>query len=144
MDETGAADEKLLVLAPGVKLTKADIRSVQLAKAAVAAGIETLMKVFGIKADQVSELYIAGGGGGHINVSSTVQIGLIPGELGGKVYFIENGALAGAERLLLDRNCRAEIQQIAGSALPVNLGGDPDFNECFVDRLCFGSGNTCF
>ncbi len=139
IDETGAIKDNFLVLAPEVKLTKADIRSLQLAKAAIAAGIETLLKISEVKVDQITELYISGGFGRHINVSSAVQIGLIPSELGSKVRFIGNGALAGAEKLLLNKNCRAEIQQIVNVALPVNLGGNLNFNDCFVDHLGFDS-----
>lgn len=144
VDETGAADEAQTGLAPGIKLTKADIRSAQLAKAAIAAGIEILMKISRIKADQVSVLYIAGAFGGHINVASAIRIRLIPGELGAKVRFIGNGALAGAERTLLDWRLRTEMQRIAGNAITVTLGGDPDFNERFVDHLGFDRYCTDF
>ncbi len=144
IDDTGAADEELLTLSPEVKLTRADIRAAQLAKAAIAAGIETLMKVSNTSAEQVSQLYIAGGFGGHINVSSAVQIGLIPGELGDKVQFIGNGALSGAANLLLDCRYRSEIRRIAKEAISVNLGGDPNFNECFVDHLYFNNCTTEF
>ncbi len=144
IDETGAAEEELLALTPEIKLTKADIRSAQLAKAAIAAGIETLMKAADVKAEQVSKLYIAGGFGGHINVSSAVRIGLIPGEFRANVCFIGNGALTGAEKLLLDQNCRNEIQQIAKDAIPINLGNDPDFNERFVEHLYFDKVITDF
>lgn len=137
IEETGAVEGECLALAPEVKLTRADIRAFQLAKAAVAAGIEALMEGSGTKPGQVSALYIAGGFGGHINIGSAVRVGLIPGELSVKVHFLGNGALAGAERLLLDRGSRGEIQRIAASALPVNLGGDPGFNESFVEHLYF-------
>ena len=137
IDETGAADEELLTLSQDVKLTRADIRAAQLAKAAIAAGIETLMKVSETSADHITKLYIAGGFGGHINVSSAVRIGLIPKELGDKVQFIGNGALVGAEKLLMNKGLRAEVQRISKEAVSVNLGGDPDFNECFVDHLYF-------
>lgn len=144
IDETGFAEEMLLVLTHEVKLTKADVRSAQLAKAAIAAGIETLMKASDTKTDQVSKLYIAGGFGGHINVSSAVQIGLIPDEFSTKVDFIGNGSLAGAEQLLLNQNCREEIRRIVKDAMPVNLGGNPSFNECFVRHLCFDGGISDF
>ena len=144
IDETGVADEKSLIVSPEVKLTKADIRAAQLAKAAIAAGIEMLTKISNTSAEQVSRLYIAGGFGGHIHVSSAVRIGLIPGELGDQVQFIGNGALAGAETLLLNCHYRTEIQRIVKEAIPVNLAGDSDFNECFVDHLYFDYCTTLF
>lgn len=139
IDESGAAQEELQIPASGVKLTQADVRAAQLAKAAIAAGIETLMKTSGTAAEEISELCIAGGFGGHIDLSGAVRIGLIPAALGGKARAIGNGALAGAEHLLLNRRRRAELRQLAKAAIPVNLGGDPDFNERFIDRLSFCS-----
>ena len=138
IDETGAAEDELLSLAPAVALTRADIRAAQLAKAAIAAGIETLLELANVRAEQVSELLIAGGFGGHINVSSAVRIGLIPRQMRTKVRMIGNGALAGAERLLLDRGCRAELDQIIKTARPIHLGGNSTFNERFIDHIVFG------
>ena len=100
------------------------------------------MKVSDTSAEQVCKLYIAGGFGGHINVLSAVRIGLIPGGFEDKVQFIGNGALAGAENLLLDRHYRTEIRRIVKEAIPVNLGGDPGFNECFIDHLYFDNCTT--
>lgn len=139
IDETGAIEGEFLTLTPELRLTKADIRAVQLAKAAVAAGIEMLMKISGTEQNQVSALYIAGSFGGHIDIPAAVQIGLLPTELETKVRFLGNGALAGAERLLLDGESRAEIRRIAAAAQPVNMGGDLNFNESFIDHLYFGS-----
>ena len=141
IDETGAIGGEYLALAPAVRLTRADIRAAQLAKGAVAAGIEMLLRTARTELDQISALYIAGGFGGHMDMRSAVRIGLIPAELGHKARFLGNAALAGAERLLLDRSCLPEIRRIAAAARPVDLGGDPAFNERFIDHLYF---SDCF
>ena len=114
-----------------------DIRAVQLAKAAIAAGMETLMRSAQTAPEEIGTLYIAGGFGSHLNVDSAATIGLIPDALAGSVRILGNAALAGAARLLLDTDAIARIRAICARATFVNLGGDPLFNELYVDHMFF-------
>lgn len=141
VDETGATDEDMLPLRDGIALMPRDIRAVQLAKAAIAAGIETLMETANVTADEVETLYIAGGFGSHLNVQSAARIGLIPAELTGKVKILGNAALAGASMLLMDQNRLDEIRAIKESSKHVNLGGNPVFNEHYMDQMFFPEGD---
>ena len=102
MDETGALEEEA-VLTERVILTQQDIRQVQLAKGAIAAGIRTLLLKEGLSFNDVSTLYIAGGFGSHLNMESAVRIGLIPEELAKKAQVLGNAALGGARQLLLQK-----------------------------------------
>ena len=137
MDETGALDEDEEMLAPGVVLLQKDIRAMQLAKAAIAAGIQTLLEVSGTDCGQIETLYIAGGFGSHLNIGSAVKIGLIPEELEEKVQVIGNAALAGASQLLLDSRNLQEVRQIAAKSKHWNLGGNPKFNENYMNAMLF-------
>lgn len=137
VDETGATDEEELPLRDGIALLPRDIRAVQLAKAAIAAGIETLMETANVTADEIETLYIAGGFGSHLNVQSAARIGLIPAELAGKVKILGNAALAGASMLLMDQNRLEEIRTIKERSKHVNLGGNPAFNEHYMDQMFF-------
>ena len=137
VDETGATDEDALLLRDGICLQPADIRAVQLAKAAIAAGIETLMECAGTDVEEIETLYIAGGFGSHLNVLSAARIGLIPAELAGKVKVLGNAALSGAAMLLLDRDRLQEIRRIKKASKHVNLGGNPAFNEHYMDQMFF-------
>lgn len=137
VEDTGATDEDELPLRDGIALQPRDVRQVQLAKAAIAAGIETLMETAGVTAEEIETLYIAGGFGSHLNVSSAARIGLIPAELAEKVRVIGNAALTGAAQLLLDQDRLTEIRAIAASARHVNLGGNPVFNEHYMDQMFF-------
>lgn len=137
VDETGATDEDELPLRDGICLQPADIRAVQLAKAAIAAGIETLMEYAGTDAEEIETLYIAGGFGSHLNVQSAARIGLIPAELAGKVQVLGNAALSGAAMLLLDRDKLEAIRRIKEVSRHVNLGGNPAFNEHYMDQMFF-------
>lgn len=137
MDETGALDEDEVELAPGVSLLQKDIRAMQLAKAAIAAGIQTLLEVSSTACDEIETLYIAGGFGSHLNIESAVRIGLIPEELEHKVQVIGNAALAGASQLLLDSRKLAPLRAIAACSRHWNLGGNPRFNENYMSSMLF-------
>jgi len=137
VDETGAMDDDEIELAPGVALQPKDVRAVQLAKAAIAAGIETLLETANVAPGEVSALYIAGGFGNHLDVNSAARIGLIPEALADRVKAIGNASLAGASRLLLDVSAMQKAQEIAAKSRHVNLGGNPKFNEHYIDQMLF-------
>ena len=137
IDETGATESDDLPLRDGIALQPRDVRAVQLAKAAIAAGIQTLMESAGTNCDDIATLYIAGGFGSHLDVSSAAAIGLIPAELASKVKVIGNASLSGSVRLLLDRNSLAEAEGIAQKSSHVNLGGNPRFNENYMEQMFF-------
>ena len=137
VDETGAMDDDELPLGGGVSLLPQDIRAVQLAKAAIAAGIETLLEEAGVDEDDVGTLYIAGGFGSHLNVDSAAAIGLFPEALASRVKVLGNAALAGAAQLLLDTEKQENTRAIASLARHVNLGGNKKFNEHYMDQMFF-------
>lgn len=139
IDETGAMEEDRLNLGDTVALYPKDIRNVQLAKAAIAAGIETLLEQAGIGAEDVQRLYLAGNFGSHLDIGSAVKIGLVPGKLRDRVVILGNAALEGAAMMLRQEELRQEAKQIAGCAVPVNLGGNPSFNERFIENMLFGN-----
>lgn len=136
MDETGALDEDV-ELAPGVTLLQKDIRALQLAKAAIAAGIQTLLDSTGTTCEEIETFYLAGGFGSHLNLQNAAAIGLIPEELVSKAKVIGNAALAGASRLLLDPLAKEEIRAIAESSRHFNLGGNPVFNNNYMEQMLF-------
>lgn len=137
VDETGAMEDDDLPLDNGVCLQPRDVRAVQLAKAAIAAGMDTLMKNANLRPDQVHRVYIAGGFGSHLNVSSAAAIGLIPEELAQKVQVIGNAALTGAVRMLLHDGEKTRARAVAGLSRHVDLGGNPYFNERYMERMLF-------
>ena len=136
IDETGAMDEGIF-LSKNVALLPKDVRAVQLAKAAIAAGIETVCAEAGICVDAVQTLYIAGGFGSHLNIASAVKIGLIPQVLRKQVKVLGNAALTGAAEMLLDQNLQRKAKEIAGKSKHVNLGGSKVFNELYIEKMLF-------
>lgn len=137
MDETGYIEDDSVEIAPGIRLTRKDIRMMQLAKGSICAGVLTLMDLAGINADDVQALYIAGGFGRHINIDSAMRIGLIPEFKRDRVHVIGNAALAGAVMLLLNKPARDEARRITQSAECINLAGMPAFTDFFTECMLF-------
>ena len=137
IDETGAMEKDELLLAPNVMILPKDVRAVQLAKAAIAAGIETMFTEAGISAKDVRTLYIAGGFGSHLNIKSAVNIGLIPAELQDRVKVLGNAALTGAVKILLNSDLQKRAEEIVNATIHINLGGNKVFNELFVEKMMF-------
>lgn len=136
IDETGAMEEDL-PLGGGVELVQGDIRAVQMAKAAIAAGIDTMLDHAGVTPEEITRLYIAGGFGSHLNIASAAAIGLIPDTLQDRVSVIGNGALAGASQMLLDKQSLEAAAIITETSVHVNLGGNPAFNERYIEHMFY-------
>ena len=137
IDETGAMDSPSFSLTENVALTRKDIRAVQLAKGAVRAGIETLLKSSSTEPGEIQALYIAGAFGSHLCVESAVRIGLIPPVLADRTVILGNAALRGAEEMLLKPSSVREAEAIASRSKHVDLGGNPLFNDLFVENMLF-------
>lgn len=137
IDKTGACEEDELPLCENLSLLPKDIRALQLAKAAIAAGIETLLKVSKTDYDEIERFMIAGGFGSHLDIHSAVRIGLFPAELSEKARPIGNAALAGASMLMLKTELISEAEKTASMAEYINLGSNPEFNECYIDSMMF-------
>lgn len=135
IDETGAMDDDEL-LAPGVTLTQADIRAVQLSKAAIAAGIECLLDAAHCTEKDVAQVCLAGGFGSRMNLRSAARIGLLPESLTDRVRVLGNAAIDGAA-ILLSNSRHAEIDTIAAHARHVPLGGNSKFNDRYMNAMMF-------
>ena len=121
-----------------VTLTQQDVRELQLAKGAIRAGVELLMKEAGISADDIQEVLLAGVFGNYINRERAVTLGLIPPFPLEKIHFIGNGAMDGALKALLDLEERRQAEKIASEAHHIELSGRPDFEETFLRCLSLG------
>ena len=135
IDETGYLEQDPLPLAGDVALYGEDIRNLQLAKSAIAAGIGALLNQ--AKLTQVEACHIAGGFGKHLHLPSAFRIGLLPNQLKKNIAVIGNAALAGAAKLLLHPENTKELRTLIVDAAHFELGGDPTFNELYIDHMYF-------
>ena len=129
--------EPACFLTEDVFLTGRDVRALQLAKAAIAAGIATMLDEAGIAAEDVAALVIAGGFGNTIQPVSAGRIGLIPPCLTEKTVFIGNGALTGASAALCSESARTEIDHLSRRMTNVELSTDPRFMEHYIENMSF-------
>lgn len=129
--------EKALALTPKVFFTQSDVRQVQLAKGAIAAGMRRLMEQAGVLEQEVSKVYIAGGFGNYMNLTSACGIGLIPKEWQGKVRYVGNGALNGAAAILLNRGNKRRLELLRERVSVIELSGDERFSELFMREMEF-------
>ena len=137
IDDNGTMDGDAAPIAGDVVLTQQDIRQVQLAKAAVAAGIETLLEAANVPPEDIRTLNIAGGFGSHLDPRSAAAIGLFPRLLAPKAQAIGNAALDGASRLLLNEQLQKTTDAIARSAETIQLSGNPLFAEKYLRHMNF-------
>lgn len=137
IDETGAMDEDAYELAEGVALTQRDVRALQLAKAAMAAGMDSLLHAAGCAENEVAAVYLAGGFGSHLSVRSAARIGLIAPALADRVRVIGNAALDGAALLLMDTALQGRADQLRRQAQHVRLDGNAYFSQRYVDAMLF-------
>lgn len=118
-----------------IYFTQKDIRQVQLAKAAIKAGIMILMKEKGIGFNDIEKIYVAGGFGNFMNMESTINIGMIPKELEGKVSSIGNSAGSGAKACLLSQEQRELMTRIKKHTAYIELSDREDFQQYFMDSM---------
>jgi uncharacterized 2Fe-2S/4Fe-4S cluster protein (DUF4445 family) len=138
MDESGRLEGKSYTL-PGtdVTLTQKDIRQVQLAKAAITAGIQLLARQYGVTLEDIDTVCIAGAFGTFMDPDSACGIGLIPQELRSKIHPIGNAAGAGARLPLQDRSAWERACRIARDTEFLELATFRDFQDTYVDALEF-------
>jgi uncharacterized 2Fe-2S/4Fe-4S cluster protein (DUF4445 family) len=124
-------------LCPPVVLTQADIRELQLAKAACAAGIRILLERLGAAPRDVERLYLAGAFGNYVKRASARRIGLIdfPDEI---VHPSGNTALLGAKLALFSP--ALDFAPIRARVEHVPLAAHPRFQEIYVEEMGFPSG----
>jgi len=120
-----------------IVFTQKDIREIQLAKSAIRAGAETLIKHFGITYEDIDMVYLAGGFGYKLNLEKAVNIGLLPKELSGKLKAVGNSALGGAIKYLLEADATERIDGILKGSGEIHLSNDKDFNELYIEHMFF-------
>jgi len=124
-------------IAGPVYLSQKDVRQVQLAKAAVRAGIELMLRANGLTAAQVDRVLIAGSFGFHLRTASLIHLGLLPREFKDRVEFVGNTSKSGARAFLLNRRLRDELKQLAQRVRVLELANDPAFEKTFIQALSF-------
>ncbi len=142
VDETGYLEEDPFPYAEGLTLTGADIRAFQLAKSALRAGMEVLCETAGLSPRELSRIYIAGGLGHYMTVSSAVQVGLLPECPHQNMVSVGNTALVGAAMALRTPSLVGEVSRNAAVCETVELNLSPSFSDKFMEYMMFPCEDT--
>lgn len=124
-------------LTDAVRLTQQDVRQLQLAKGAIRAGVDTLLRVAGLTASDLDAILLAGAFGNYLRRESALAIGLLPPVPPARVQPIGNAAAQGAKLVLLSRRARARAEALARRIRHVDLATHPDFEAVFMEALNF-------
>ncbi len=122
---------------PEVVITQRDIREIQLAKGAIAAGAQILLKVAGKKLSDIKNVYLAGAFGNYIDIENAVRISIIPDVPMERIKPIGNSAGAGACLILNAPLLWGTAADIIKKAEHIELANHKDFQEIFVRSMTF-------
>jgi uncharacterized 2Fe-2S/4Fe-4S cluster protein (DUF4445 family) len=124
--------------AENINITQDDVRAIQLAKAALRAGIDLLCEHAGMTdADAIGSVRLAGAFGAHIDPLYAKVLGLVPDVPVGRVASVGNAAGAGAVRALVSRSQRVEIEAAVTRVEKIETATEPRFQELFVNAMGF-------
>jgi uncharacterized 2Fe-2S/4Fe-4S cluster protein (DUF4445 family) len=118
-----------------VVISERDVSKLLQAKAAIAAGILTLIRRAGLEPKDVKTLYLAGGFGMHVGVPEAIASGLLPGFTPEQVQVVGNTSLAGAMLSMLDSGAAVELGKIGRQVEIIELNLDPEFEGTYIDHL---------
>jgi uncharacterized 2Fe-2S/4Fe-4S cluster protein (DUF4445 family) len=118
-----------------IVLTEGDIAVLLQAKAAIAAGVLTLLERCGIEAEDVRKAFVAGAFGANLDPDHALDIGLLPAGFRGRIQAVGNTSLAAAYMVALDRHVLEYLDRCACEADVVELNLDEGFESRFIDQL---------
>jgi uncharacterized 2Fe-2S/4Fe-4S cluster protein (DUF4445 family) len=118
-----------------ITVTQNDVRQIQLAKAALYAGVKLLMDKAGVTV--VDKIRLAGAFGSHIDSKHAMTLGLIPDCKLDNVVSVGNAAGTGARIALLNVKARREIESVVRSIEKIETAIEPKFQEYFVEAMAF-------
>lgn len=134
--------EKGIELDKGFVIRQENIRDFQLAKGAVYAGIQCLLKEAGITADGVANVYISGGLGFYLDIRDAFTVKLLPEEFRGKINISGNTSLEGAKKLVLADSAERKVivsgyQAIKERTKSLELANLENFQDIYLGSLDF-------
>lgn len=132
-----ASGEKSLSLLGPVSLSQSDVRELQLAKGATAAGLDLLRRRMHLEPGGIATIQLAGAFGNYVRIGSARRIGLLP-DWAAPVRSIGNSALRGTRSLLLSPTRRGQLfADLLARTRHIDLAADSSFQESFVENMSF-------
>ncbi|MBU3220390.1 ASKHA domain-containing protein [Clostridium algidicarnis] len=129
--------DKKFYITEDIYISQKDIRQIQLAKGAIAAGVILMLEEIGLRIDDIQKIYIAGAFGYHVNPDNIKIIGLIPKGFSGEICFLGNTSLEGSRLALINKECLQKVYDIKENMKVLELSLRESFQEVFVSQLNF-------
>lgn len=120
-----------------IVLTQQDIREVQLAKSAIAAGVNIVLNKAGIKHEELDAIYLAGGFGNYINIDSAMKIGLLSPHFKDKIISLGNTSGTGALLSLRSIEMEKIMDDLLSKSAHLELSEEADFAMEFAMNMMF-------
>ncbi len=120
-----------------IVFTQKDVREIQLAKAAIRAGVETLIHRYRVDKNEISRVYIAGGFGYRLDVQKAIVIGMIPSEFKNRIEAVGNSSLAGAVRCIKSKKSIEDLNSIVNISEEISLSTDGYFSDAYMEAMMF-------
>lgn len=130
-------EDRILPLTDGIFLTQEDVRQLQQAKGAIAAGIHLMAKELNVVLEDIETVYLAGAFGTYMDSRSACRIGLLPAELEDRVQPIGNAAGSGAMQIACSEDVLARTDAIAAAVKHLDLASLPEWAKCFAKNMRF-------
>ena len=132
-----SGEQREVLLAPGVAITQSDVRAVQLAKAAIRAGIDCLLQAAALEESAIERVLIAGAFGAYIGLESALRIGLLPALALERIEQVGNAAGVGVRMALASAALRERARRLGERCHYLELGSLPGFQRVFMRRIGF-------
>ncbi|MCI7129284.1 MAG: ASKHA domain-containing protein [Lachnospiraceae bacterium] len=146
LDETGLLAEQYrergfslgkMVSGKPIVFTQGDVRALQLAKGAIRAGIEALLAAGGVRAEDVAQIYLAGGFGVRMDEQASIRIGLLPEAFRGRIRPVGNSSLSGAVFAGRCAQLGSACEELLAQCRQVVLAEQPEFGENYLKYMNF-------
>jgi len=140
---TQEGKERIFILVPpqgeqkAIRISQGDIREVQLAKAAIRGGLQTLLREWGLEESDLDGIHIGGAFGSTLNKEDAVEIGLIPDLELDKIHILGNSAGAGASMVLMSKDEKDLAETTPSKVRHVELALREDFQNAYIKAMDF-------
>ncbi|WP_083962533.1 ASKHA domain-containing protein [Thermodesulfovibrio thiophilus] len=128
-------DEPRFLISEDCYITQSDIDNIIRAKAALYAGVSTLVGEVGITEKDIAKIYIAGGFGEFLDIRKAIKIGMLPALPEERFIFLGNTSLAGAILCLLSNPLRQKVEELAEYMTYIDLSSSKRFMDEYVSAL---------
>jgi uncharacterized 2Fe-2S/4Fe-4S cluster protein (DUF4445 family) len=120
-----------------ITVTRRDVTEIQLAKAAIRTGLDTLLGAAGVDRADVDRVVVAGAFGTYLDIRRAIEIGMLPDFPRAHIEQVGNAAGAGARQMLISADCRRRAESMVRDIEYVELTTHPAFADIFARAIGF-------